>query len=359
MNKRGLLLLKQIIEIIVAIAVILILLYASTILFRTYFGKQDEMQAQGTLDSLIQELNSLEEAEVARYTLLAPKGWYVVAFDEQHNINENFQKPTTLFQKNVLCVCKKKCESKLCRVIELPLKQEEKPANIKIEIVDIWLAHQIDHYEVSKIELAVVGVKLSEEEKVDVNFAYNKMKTKEWDSELASIVEKYYSQYQLSNYIANKEEFEKIIRAIIIQESLSVEDAIGCDGEVGLMQIMPQTAKLLGLSVPDYGTEDISQLSPCMSEKRTSISICNKVHPENCNKEEDERFNPIKNIDAGTRFLAERIAEFQNQWLGIAAYNTGSGGVRNNCEPLTITGCPSTFAGRIYAEKIRAKMELI
>ncbi|MCL6500497.1 MAG: lytic transglycosylase domain-containing protein [Candidatus Pacearchaeota archaeon] len=185
------------------------------------------------------------------------------------------------------------------------------------------------------------------------------MQTLEWSTELPNITKKYYDEHGLKNYVASKEEFEKIVRAIIIQESRAITDALGCDGEVGLMQIMPGTAKDLGLNIPEYGTENISQLQPCADPKRTAVSKCNKVHPENCNKAEDERFDAIKNIDGGTRYLAERIAEFKNVWLGIAAYNAGSGGVRANCNPLTITGCPANFKGRLYAEKIKAKMELL
>ncbi len=358
-NKRGLLLLKQIIELIIAVIVILILIYMSVVLFRTYFGRQEDLQAQGTLDRIVQKLESLEEAETNSYTLLSPAGWHIVAFDAEHNFNGKFEKPGSMFQQNILCLCEKKCDTKFCRAISLPLKQQDKLVNIEIKIVDIWLSHKIDYYEVTKIEPSVIAKELSGKEQTETGFAYDKMSTENWNNEIPRITYQYYEQYQLNRYVASKEEFEKIVRAMIIQESSTVEDAIGCDGEVGLMQIMPQTAIGLGLNVPDYGLEDISKIAPCTNEKRTSVSKCNIVHPENCNKEEDERFDPIKNIDAGTRYLSERIAEFQNQWLGIAAYNAGSGGVRKNCQPLTITACPSTFSGRQYVELVKAKMELI
>jgi len=358
MNKRGLLLLKQIIELIVAIIVILILIYVGVVLFRTYFGRQEDLQAKGTLERLTQKLNSLEEAETKRHTLLTPSSWYIVAFDEEHNFNKNFEKPSGMFQKNILCICKKKCETKLCQTINLPLKQEGELANIKIQLIDIWLTHKVDYYEITKTEPSIIG-KLSEQEQTETNFAYEKIKTKEWNTEISSITNQYYDQYQLSIYVASKEEFKKIVRAIIIQESRGIEDAIGCDGEAGLMQIMPGTGLGLGLNIPNYGTEDISSIEPCVHEKRTAVSKCNAIHRENCNKAEDERFDPIKNIDAGTKYLAERIVEFQDQWLGIAAYNAGSGGVRENCQPLTITACPPNFAGRQYAEQVKARMDLI
>lgn len=358
-NKRGLLMLEQVIKLIIAVLAILLIFYAAAMLFQSYFGKQKDLQAQGTLDRIIQVLNGLEEGRSERYTLLAPVNWYLVSFDAEHNLNDRFQKPGTLVQQNVICLCEKKCESKFCRTIPRPLKQGDQLTKIKIIVSDIWFTNVIDYYNVSKVEPTIIPAKLKEEEQASVTLAYEQMKTLDWNTELPKITEKYYNEYSLKEYVTNKEEFEKVVRAIIIQESTTVVDALGCDGEVGLMQLMPGTAKALGLNVPDYGTEDISQMQPCANPKRTAVSRCNKVHPENCNKAEDERFNAIKNIDGGTRYLAERIAEFKNIWLGIAAYNAGSGGVRENCVSLTITACPPEFQGRIYAEKIKAKMELL
>ena len=252
--------------------------------------------------------------------------------------------------------------------LERKIRVEEKTLELLENSISTFISHrslsttlsilfESLYYEITKEEPTVIG-ELSEQEQTETNYANDKIQEKDWNTALPAITQKYYEQYSLSRYVANKEEFEKIVRAVIIQESRGFEDAIGCDGEVGLMQLMPGTAKQLGLNVPDYGTEDISNIEPCADEKRTSVSKCNIIHKENC-KAEDERFDPIKNVDAGTRYLAERIAEFQNQWLGIAAYNAGSGGVKRNCQPLSINNCPKTFAGRIYVEQVKARMDLL
>lgn len=358
-NKRGLLLLKQIIELIIAVLAIVLIIYAGTVLFRSYFGNQREMQAKGTLEEITKVIDTTKIGETESYGLSAPSGWYLVSFDANHNLNKKFQKPS--FQDNLICVCRKKCTSELCLSIKKPLKQKDQLVNLKIEILDLWITNKKDYYEISKINPTIEAKKLSEKEKANVLLAYQRMQESEWSSKIPEISQKYYAQYKLNNYIANKEDFEKIVRAIIIQESKSVEDGIGCDGEVGLMQIMPGTAIALGLNVPDYGTEDISQISPCISDKRTDVSKCNKVHPENC-KKDDERFDPIKNIDTGTKYLAEQIANLGDLWLGVMAYNAGAGSVSKNCmseNKIASIACPPTFAGRQYAEEVKAKMETI
>jgi len=359
-NKRGLLLLKQIIELIIAVLAIVLIIYAGTVLFRSYFGNQREMQAKGTLEGITKILDTIKISETKSYELFAPSGWYLVSFDASHNLNKKFQKPS--FQDNLLCVCRKKCTSELCLSIKKPLKQKDQLINMKIEILDLWITNKQDYYEISKINPTIEAKKLSEKEKANALLAYKRMQESEWSNKIPEISQKYYDQNKLNNYVANKEDFEKIVRAIIIQESQSVEDAIGCDGEVGLMQIMPETAIALGFNVPDYGTEDISQISPCISEKRTDVSKCNKVHPENCKKDDNERFDPIKNIDAGTRYLAEQIANLGDLWLGVMAYNAGAGGVSKNCvseNEIVSIACPPTFAGRQYAEEVKAKMKTI
>lgn len=81
-----------------------------------------------------------------------------------------------------------------------------------------------------------------------------------------------------------------LIRAIIHAESAYQADAVSPKGAQGLMQLMPQTAKLLRVNDP---------------------------------------FNPANNIDGGARHLADLLKQFHGDvTLAAAAYNAGAGAVQ-------------------------------
>ena len=101
----------------------------------------------------------------------------------------------------------------------------------------------------------------------------------------------------------------ELLLAMIRVESNFQPDAISSSGAVGLTQLMPPTARELGLKVPDYENP----------RKPTQ-------HPQT-----DERFQPRKNLEAGVQYLSMMLERYDGNYvLAVAAYNAGPGRVQKN-----------------------------
>ena len=114
--------------------------------------------------------------------------------------------------------------------------------------------------------------------------------------------------------------------AIMHTESRFDPLAVSPTGAAGLMQMMPATARELGLQVPTYK---------------------NKRNPTRDPKV-DDRFDPHKNLHAGLAYFKGLFEKYQHDLtLALGAYNVGPGKVR-------IRG-PLISRGKRYANKVIAR----
>jgi hypothetical protein len=354
MNKRGMeLMLKNIIEIIIAVLVILLVIYAGIVLFKTYFGNQEEMQAKGALDSIVITLAKTNETGMSNKLLLEnPAGWRIVAFNASNNKNGDFDKPSGFFGKNTVCICKKfrlfekACRQDICRQVSMPLMQTGNQASIEIEIKEVYFMNMKDYFETS--EKPIEKKELTEDEKTKFGITKVEIENKYGDA-ITGSAEKYYPE--VKNYFDDASDFRKFIEAIVYIESSGNPDAKSLCGAAGLMQLMPDTAREQGLKVPDYRQICGGGECPDPYSKCYYAFECNKIAPEKC-QADDERFDAVKNADGGTKYVAKLINRFNDVQLALAAYNAGPGNVEKYCKPLINIKSCSDFSGREYSSDV-------
>lgn len=103
-----------------------------------------------------------------------------------------------------------------------------------------------------------------------------------------------------------------LVKAVVEAESSGVQDALSRAGAQGLMQLMPATARELGVVDP---------------------------------------FDPAQNIDGGTRYLAQLLQRFEGDTdLALAAYNAGPGAVERH------GGVPPYPETERYVRKVKELM---
>jgi soluble lytic murein transglycosylase-like protein len=106
-----------------------------------------------------------------------------------------------------------------------------------------------------------------------------------------------------------------LLTALVRQESNFNPAITSRAGARGLTQLMPGTARFLGLRV----------------DARRKV---------------DERVDPVKNLDAGARYLKEQLLRFKKTRLALAAYNAGPRPV------IRYRGLPPYRQTRTYVRKV-------
>lgn len=121
----------------------------------------------------------------------------------------------------------------------------------------------------------------------------------------------------------------ELLLALVHVESTFNPLAVSPSGAGGLMQMMPPTARELGLKVPQY-------------KNRRNPTRDGKV---------DERFDARKNLHAGLNYLKMLLDKYDgNRQLALGAYNVGPGRVKK--------GGPLPAAGKKYAGKVLSQYKL-
>ena len=146
---------------------------------------------------------------------------------------------------------------------------------------------------------------------------------------------------------ADKNNIDKtIIKSIIFKESSFRTNAISPVGAVGLMQLMPHTAQRLGLRNIFKGDEFSEMYKKFVKREITAEELKAyqiqyvaelKSIMRGKNPDElfllDDRFDPEKNINAGTFYFAKLYNLYDKDLrLALAAYNWGPGNVDRNCK---------------------------
>lgn len=145
-----------------------------------------------------------------------------------------------------------------------------------------------------------------------------------------------------------------LLEAVVWQESTFNTRAISKCGAAGAMQLMPSTAIEEGLDVYAKNQRD-KLITRCSQGKDYARLLKAKINGKSDAEaaEIDDRFNPYKNVSAGSSYLRKQIDRFGSVSLGLAAYNAGPDRVKD------YGGIPPFRQTRNYVKGISKKTKIL
>ena len=131
-----------------------------------------------------------------------------------------------------------------------------------------------------------------------------------------------------------------LLAGMIRQESNFDPNAISRTGAGGILQFQPAFARENGLNVLDELYElDVARMNASGPEKRRLEDELRKKTRKLSNPETDDRFNPEKALEAGTKAFQRLLQRYDfDPEKAVAAWNAGSGAVDSAVADSTRTG---------------------
>jgi|GEM_PF-4253516 len=342
-NKEGIMLLRFVIELIIAMICLFFLFLLISTIWSMFTQPKEKMMAREALDDLKQILSKVKIGEISKspWRLYVPRGWWFVSIAKEYD-----EKSMSLLKKSIIvdmpkiceqttcaCICPEgkhtqgflpgtrlDCSKGVCVTIQKPILEyyEGKFVKAQIHIAkprDIYFIHKTEGYFITKIEEIMISpVSLTENELSTLNQI-----EQNYGAAIKGASQKYGIEAAL-------------VKAVILRESSGKWNEIGTSGEVGLMQIMPQNALVWDMKI--YDPDNKIKNTP--EKKRWEDSLMSNLKTDYHNKlikmkdkpmseliGIDDRFDPEKNIDKGTAYLADLYKKYNSVQLALIAYNWG------------------------------------
>jgi len=332
-------------KIIIVIVICLILLFVWTgtaygTMRLLFFSKPSCETSVGIFRNVASTVDEvlLNPENVQREYITLENGCDLVGFSKGVGV---VAPPESCYDKTCLCLCRNRdCINPVGSCKEFNIEFIKGDSNIGVD--NLFIRGGTEFMKL-KISAEGGGVRISE------GGSYDSIKVGSKDSEG---IEQYDDQIKAA-INSNSEVYvsENLVKGLINQESSGEYDVVSSCGAVGLMQLMPCTARERGVG-DLYGLDKSykdSKYIDCAKIANGDEPNCNEEYAKDLIKERDEilkgikdpkielvkldgRFDPETNINAGVAYLASLLKKYKgDEALALAAYNAGPTTVDKKC----------------------------